>query len=360
MKAKIQNFHQKYHTYYNIVFFLGGFLFDIITLGRIDDPLNLVSFLFYFFVSGIILLGHLQEWQWELKLPRFLKFVAPYMDEAYHFCQGALLSAFSIFYFKSASGITSFLFILLITAFLILNELDMFKRLGPLVKSVLFHLNFFSFIIAIIPQLIGKMNMLTFFLSVIIFCGLIVLNFKLLCRLKDANTIQIKNYYLKPGLATAVLFLGLYLLKIIPPIPLSLQFAGIYHQVERMDGNYILYHEKPWYRFWHEGDQIFMAREGDRVYFFTSIFAPRGFQDKIYLRFERMIKGTWRQSDKIPLTITGGREQGFRGFAFKENHGPGYWRAFVETSSGLEIGSINFEIIEDQKTDTRVWKTKTI
>jgi hypothetical protein len=359
MNTAIKQFHEKYHSYYNIAFFLGGFLFDILTLGRIDDPFNLISFIAYFLISGVILLGHLQEWEWELKLPKFLRFIAPYLDEAYHFCQGALLSAFSIFYFKSASGISSFIFILIITTFLILNEIDFFKKLGPLVKSILFHLNFFSFIIAVIPQLIGKMNMLTFFLSVSVFCFLIYLNFKLICKLKTSNVVKLKNLYLKPGLITACFFLFLYLLKVIPPIPLSLQYAGIYHNLEKIEGKYHLYHQNPWYRFWHRGDQRFSARTGDKVYFFASIFAPRGFEDKIYLRFEKEIKGKWKQSDKIPLRITGGREKGFRGFAYKENYTEGKWRAYVETQSGLEIGSISFMITNSNEETLRVWKKHT-
>lgn len=355
MKTKLKLLHEKYHSYYNIAFFLGGFLFDIITLGRIDDPFNLISFLAYFMISGFILLGHLKEWEWEIKLPKILRFVAPYLDEVYHFCQGALLSAFSIFYFKSASGVTSFIFILLITSFLILNEIDYFKKLGPIVKSVLFHLNFFSFIIAVIPQLIGKMNMFTFLLSVSIFCLLIYLNFKILIKYQNEFKDKFNKYYFKPGLVTAIFFLSLYLLRIIPPIPLSLQSAGIYHNLEKIEGDYHLYHEKPWYRFWHKGDQEFLARPGDKVYFFASIFAPRGFEDKIFLRFEKKVKNKWHQSDKIPLRITGGREKGFRGYAFKENYTVGQWRAFIETQSGLEIGSIKFNILESQNESVRVW-----
>ena len=42
----------------------------------------------------------------------------------------------------------------------------------------------------------------------------------------------------------------------------------------------------------------------------------------------------WTSSDVIPLTVTGGREQGFRGSAYKSNWRVGDWRVEVETEDG--------------------------
>ena len=44
------------------------------------------------------------------------------------------------------------------------------------------------------------------------------------------------------------------------------------------------------------------------------------------------------------MTITGGRDKGFRGYAFKSNYSSGKWRVLVETKGGREIGRINFKI----------------
>lgn len=61
----------------------------------------------------------------------------------------------------------------------------------------------------------------------------------------------------------------------------------------------------------------------------------------------------WLTSDKIPLTITGGREQGFRGYSFKYNYQPGDWQVRIETENGLEIGRISLEIEEDDNQEER-------
>ncbi len=52
----------------------------------------------------------------------------------------------------------------------------------------------------------------------------------------------------------------------------------------------------------------------------------------------------WREEDRIPIHIVGGRREGFRGFGFKANYEPGEWRAQVQTNDGREIGRISFDL----------------
>ena len=63
----------------------------------------------------------------------------------------------------------------------------------------------------------------------------------------------------------------------------------------------------------------------------------------------------WTQSDAIPLRIVGGREEGFGGYAYKQNWTPGEWRVSIETEDGREIGRVRFEIEADPGTDERVF-----
>jgi hypothetical protein len=69
----------------------------------------------------------------------------------------------------------------------------------------------------------------------------------------------------------------------------------------------------------------------------------------------RDAKGRWEQSDAIPLRIVGGREEGFGGYAYKQNWSPGDWKVAVETEDGREIGRIRFQILTDEDTTDRVF-----
>jgi hypothetical protein len=117
---------------------------------------------------------------------------------------------------------------------------------------------------------------------------------------------------------------------------------------------YRLSHSKAWWRIWDNGDQDFKARDGDKVYVFVRIFSPAKFADKVYLRWEMKDPNQgWIQSDRIPMGITGGRDGGYRGHAYKSNYQTGTWRVLVETADGREVGRIPFYISRDESLDER-------
>ena len=58
-------------------------------------------------------------------------------------------------------------------------------------------------------------------------------------------------------------------------------------------------------------------------------------------------------SDRIRIDITGGRQEGFRGYTYKQNYASGEWQMRVETQDGRELGRIYFEVREDRRQGTR-------
>jgi hypothetical protein len=140
-------------------------------------------------------------------------------------------------------------------------------------------------------------------------------------------------------------FLFFYFLRVIPPVPLSIPFMGVYHGVERTAEGYQLLHERPAWRFWHNGDQRFRAQGGDRVFVYFRIFSPGRFSDQVLMKwFWKDGARGWALQDTIPIRIVGGREQGFRGYGVKSNYQPGDWKVQVETLDGREIGRIYFAV----------------
>lgn len=55
----------------------------------------------------------------------------------------------------------------------------------------------------------------------------------------------------------------------------------------------------------------------------------------------------------MPITIKGGREDGYRIFTFKANYDSGEWKIVVETSTGVEISRLYFEVIPVEKDSAR-------
>jgi hypothetical protein len=162
-----------------------------------------------------------------------------------------------------------------------------------------------------------------------------------------------------PAVAVQGLLVGLFVFHLVPPVPLSVRFLGVYHGVEREGGEFKLSRlPRPvWERPWRKDEPVFMARPGDRVWVFTRIFAPHNFRDQVRVRWARWDSPhrRWEQSDAIPMHIVGGREEGFGGYAYKQNWLPGEWLVGVETDDGREIGRTRFEVRPDSETVERIF-----
>ena len=355
LKPIAKDLHSKYQKYLPAFFFSFGFLLDIFTLGEVDDLSNILILGFYLLSSLCILsLELIEAHEKDYKkswLNRFFK----YRDDIFHFLCGSLLSAFTLFYFKSGSVANSFIFMTFMMTILLLNEVQLFQKQGIIIRSSMLMLCLISYLTCIVPILVGTTGPFIFYMCIIIALLLSISGYFTLTYINKNQTKNLKTLLI-PQLAVGFIFLSLYAFKLIPPIPLSLKYIGVFHSVERVDGNYRTSDLTPWWEVWNNGDQLFKARNGDKIFLFTNIFAPGGFAGKIYIHWLKETKDGYKTSDRIPLDITGGREEGFRGFAYKSNFVPGDWQVRVESASGLEIGRINLEIVEDKSSDQRSFK----
>ncbi|MBT7610829.1 MAG: DUF2914 domain-containing protein [Bacteriovoracaceae bacterium] len=345
-KKITEEYYQKYEAYLPAFFFFAGFFFDIFTLGQIDELANLLTQFIYLLFASYLLILEFTNFKENTQSNKALLLLQKYHDEVFHFLLGSLLSAFALFFFKSASVANSFLFIILFVFLLVINEFEAFQKLGKMIRFLLLLLCFICYFTLLIPILIGSIGSFLFLISMTISTLLLFGFYKYLKVRELIPSIEAKRIILAPGIVMITIFILFYFLQIIPPVPLSLESIGIYHNVKKEHSAYKLYHERTWYRFWETGDQRFIARTGDKLFVFVSIFSPGGFSDSVNLRWMRYINGEFKTSDKIKMKITGGRGAGFRGFSFKSNYLPGEYRVKVETMSGLEIGRINLEVIK--------------
>jgi hypothetical protein len=316
-------------------FFVAGFLFDVLTLGRIDSWLTIAQQAVYLAIITAILLHQLRD-RGQAPISPLSKFYFEWRNAALHFFLGSLLSSYTLFFFKSSSLLVSFGFMAVLAGLLVANELPRFQRLGLPFKFALLGLCYLSFAAAVTPVATGSIGVFNFLLSMALGAlPLLALGFWLRAR----------REVLVPLGSVLLVFLGFYFFRLIPPVPLSIPFMGVYHGVERTKEGYVLSHERPAWRFWHHGDQWFRAQGGDRLFVYFRIFSPGRFADQVQMRwFWKDEKRGWALQDTIPIKIVGGREEGFRGYAFKTNYSFGDWKVQIETADGREIGRIYFDV----------------
>jgi len=346
---RLKLYYEKHERNVAIVSFVGGFVFDILTTGRIDSWLLMAQQALYLVVVTAALLQMLFE---EGKPPPALanmsvvkRWYYEFRTVIVHFLLGSLISLYTIFFFKSSSLLVSFYVLVMMALLLVANELNRFRALGLSFKFALLSLCFLSFFASVVPVFIGSIGVIVFMLSMLLGCLPVAVIYRRILIHSPEHALHARKQMVVPFGLVLVAFLSLYLLRLIPPVPLSIPYIGVYHAVERTGDEYRLSHERPFWRFWHNGDQDFRAQPGDKVYVFFRIFSPTRFSDQVTIRwYWKDGPRGWSLQDSIPINIVGGREQGFRGYGVKSNYQPGDWKTQVETTDGREIGRVYFSL----------------
>mgnify|MGYP000191591535 CR=1 FL=1 len=98
--------------------------------------------------------------------------------------------------------------------------------------------------------------------------------------------------------------------------------------------------------FWRKHRLDYSYAPDQRVYVFSSIFAPTDLKKSIFHRWRRYNDETkeWVTVEDIGYDITGGRDGGFRGYTYKTNVMPGEWEVQVLTEEEQVLGVIGFHI----------------
>ena len=282
-----------------------------------------------------------------------------YNVEALHFMYGGLLSAYVVLYLKSSTNALPAVFLGLLVGLMLMNEFPFLRRAGHRMRLGLHAFCVMSFLNYFIPIVVGRIDAFVFVLSLLLAMAAAWRVADWLAA-ADAAPAAARLRLFAPA-ALVCLGIGLlYVLKVIPPVPLSVQFHGIYHDVRREGAAFALtYPQPPLWSPWRSDSRPFEQREGDRLFYFTRVFAPTGFRHEVMIRWDvwDTALDEWVTTDRIPLSVVGGRGEGFRGTAAKSNFWPGRWRVTVETADGRAIATLSFRVTEDRATGERVWRT---
>lgn len=325
-----------------------GVVADFATFTSISIVTSFILLGAYFVVAGaaIIFLNipEAGDGQKAGNLLRYLRIVAPL---ALQFTFGALLSGSFIFYIFSGTLFVSWPFIAAIVILMISNEVFRHYYLHPPVQMGVYFFILFTLVSILLPFALSTISAAVFIVSGAASLAVFIIFFALARR----SAPKLKAHSAGVALAVAVVFIfvnGLYFLNIIPPIPLAIRGAELAHDIKRVNGNYeLLAEEEPFLSRLMPG-KVFHKKEGERVYVFTSIFAPKGLETRIVHRWQYYDEAQkqWVIRDKLSFEISGGTKTGYRGYSFKSQVTPGRWRVNVETERGQALGRINFSVLE--------------
>ena len=149
--------------------------------------------------------------------------------------------------------------------------------------------------------------------------------------------------------AILAIFSTLYFTNSIPPLPLALKGAGVYHSVSRdQEGVYRLQREgRGFLESFFGINTVFHQQVGDKAYVFTAVFAPTGLSTPIVHEWQyyNTALSDWTTTDTLSFTINGGRDGGYRGYSRKGDLAEGEWRVNVLTGYGQLIGRVTFTVV---------------
>lgn len=337
---------------------IGGFVFDALTLRRVDlfwDNVWVVGHLIIVTICAIWI-NLLDDTADESGVrpeanPQKLHF---WLVNVMQFFFGGILSTYLVFYFRSGTFATSWPFLLILATAFAANESLKRSYARVAFQFSLLFLAYYAFAIYLMPILFHSIGTVIFLISGLASLAairIVSLTLAPLWRGRFAGRSRRLTVFF-----IGCIFLGvntLYFLKFIPPLPLSLDDAAVYNSLTvNGPGNYtVTYEDNDSFlsrvvRFFKNGETIHIV-PGDALYAYTAVFSPTSLNTGIIHEWQYYdaASNTWKTQGRIPLSVVGGRTGGYRTFSTKSTAKAGSWRVNVETPDGRVIGQLRFEVV---------------
>ncbi|MFP4598378.1 MAG: DUF2914 domain-containing protein [Persicimonas sp.] len=325
---------EKLRRWFPFMFFVGGFLFDVLTLGRMVTTTDLIVVAGY--AVGVAVCLVVRSRPLSETVHRRLGF-------ALHFCLGSLFSALVVVYFKSAGEWYTVLTVLALFGAMVWNE---FAEWGESQLHLLWAIYGVSLVMLfnfIVPHLTKSISAWWFYLSSALGIALI---YGLAALAKQPPRT------LRAATAAAAAVVVLYLLGWVPPVPLVMKSSVVGTSFEKQDGEYTCeVDEQHWLVDAGIAEPTIQWRQGEAVAALTAIFAPDAVEAPMEHRWFREVDGEWSQTDTIPFKMRGGRKNGWRMWSTKRHLAPGRWRVATALDDGVVLGYQTFWIQESSNDD---------
>jgi hypothetical protein len=340
--------HQ-YERHLSAASLVGGFAFDSYSFGRIDHASTHIVFLAYLAVAGgAIAVSHRLESRPPEQQPS--ERVRTVLTAVTQFALGCLLSGFCVFYLRSASLWASWPYLLILAGIFVSNEF--FKKYTTrfTLSLLLYFFALLSYAILVVPVLVAMIGTVPFLVSGVAATAVFWFYADVLRWLGRERFRQVRWQIAAGVLAVLAAVNAFYFLKILPPLPLALADAGIYHFAKKVGNAYqVLDEPQPWTTFL--GDRPVMhVTPGDKLYLYAAVFAPGRLATTIVHRWEWYDpqKSRWVPQSRVTFVIKGGRDAGYRAYSIKSKPREGDWRAYITTGDGRPLGRIRFAVAAGQ------------
>ena len=329
VQATPASFLVRYHKVLPALSFLAGFIFDIVSFGRVVKTSSLILLLAYWCVAffALMFLGRGVSSPWQSRLTWLVQF-----------CFGSLFSASVIFYFKSSGSILTMLLVVVLLVLLVANELlkSRYARLG--LSLSLFCLSGSMFANFIVPHWIHHIGFFWFLVS---------------CALAFTSVVIVWLVSGRSGLvmigpsAISLFLVSAYILHLIPPVPLVMKQSIVCKSFARIDGEYtcLASQQTMLANLGFEPKIIYQNGE-EPIQVLTSIYAPTEVQAELEHRWEWQNPQTnkWIDKGHVRFAMEGGRRAGWRMYSNRKACEAGQWRVETAVPDGAVLGSVDFNV----------------
>ena len=348
----------RYERHISAVSLIGGFLFDNYAFGRIDRPSTHIVFIGYLLIAAIaIAVLHRLESRPPEKLPSAR--TRTILAAATQFALGCLLSGFCVFYLRSASLFASWPYLLILAAIFIGNEVFRRYHSRLAMSALLLFFALISYAILLVPVLLAMIGTIPFLVSSALAVVIFLFYLRLLAWLGRERFRSVRHWI---GIGVIVITAAInaaYFTKVLPPLPLALADAGVFHSVERVGAVYKAVGEPQSWTVRIGQRTVMHAKPGDKLYAFTAVFAPERLSTRIIHDWQWYdpASRTWRTQSRASFAISGGREGGYRVYSVTARTRLGDWRVDIETPDGRRLGRIRFRVLPPTGPTTPVLET---
>lgn len=265
------------------------------------------------------------------------------------FFLGTFLAHTLVYYFRSSDVLQVWPIFAVVALSIISNEF----LYGIVPDILLYFVALTLYILFNVPIFLNKVNNSTFLISILI--SVVVISILTLILQRIFLSKKDFLFLIIFSILFPFLILRLYYLNYIPAVPLALGDSGFYSYIQKEvdDKNissYIKKEEgiikaKKFFFLEDSSLNINFLKDSNILYFFSSIISPADVSATITHVWQRYdeTKEQWIEHSRISYDISGGREEGYRGYSNITNLHQGKWKVRVLADDRI-VGVKNIEI----------------